>query len=120
MRISYNWYTTNYRHAAVFATLIVKATVYNKPFTFNSFKKISFKALCFINFRDNFIFSGTPGQSVKIRDCPGQSGTYGMYDYMDMKKFFKNFFLRNLLSDFEIISQECSLGDPFQKVFAKF
>ena len=27
--------TINYRHAAVFATLIVKATVYNKPFTFN-------------------------------------------------------------------------------------
>ena len=23
--------------------------------------------------------SGTPGQSIKIRDCPGQSGTYGMY-----------------------------------------
>ena len=20
-----------------------------------------------------------PGQSIKIRDCPGQSGTYGMY-----------------------------------------
>ena len=40
--------------------------------------------------------------------------------YMDMKKFLKNFFLQNRLSDFEIISQECSLGDPFQKSFAKF
>ena len=39
---------------------------------------------------------------------------------MDMKKFLKNFFLQNRLSDFEIISQEFSLGDPFQKVFAKF
>ena len=37
-----------------------------------------------------------------------------------MKKFLKNFFLQNHLSDFEIISEECSLGDPFQKLFAKF
>ena len=41
MTISYDWYTTNYRHTAVYATLIVKATVYNEPFTFNwSYKKI--------------------------------------------------------------------------------
>ena len=44
----------------------------------------------------------------------------GFLHYMDMKKFLKNFFLQNRLSDFEIISQECSLGDPFQKLFAKF
>ena len=40
--------------------------------------------------------------------------------YMDMLIFLKNFFLQNRWSDFEIISQECSLGDPFQKLFAKF
>ena len=34
MTINYDWYTTNYRHSAVYATLIVKITVYNKPFTF--------------------------------------------------------------------------------------
>ena len=39
--------------------------------------------------------------------------------YTDMKKFIKNLF-RNRWSDFEIISQECSLGDPFQKLFVKF
>ena len=44
----------------------------------------------------------------------------GCLHYMDMKKFLKNFFLQNRLSDFELISQECSLGDPFQKEFAKF
>ena len=44
----------------------------------------------------------------------------GFLHYMDMKKFLKNFFLKNRLSDFEIISQECSLGDPFQNLFAKF
>ena len=44
----------------------------------------------------------------------------GFLHYMDMKKFLKNLLLRNRLSDFEIISQECSLGDPFQKLFAKF
>ena len=36
-----------------------------------------------------------------------------------MKKFVKNL-LRNRWSDFEIISQECSLRDPFRKLFAKF
>ena len=44
----------------------------------------------------------------------------GSLHYMDMKKFLKKFFLQNRLSDFEIISQECSLGDPFQKLLAKF
>ena len=44
----------------------------------------------------------------------------GFLHYMDMKKFLKNLPRRNCLSDFKIISQECSLGDPFQKVFAKF
>ena len=44
----------------------------------------------------------------------------GFLHYMDMKKFLKNFFLQNSSSDFEIISQECSLGDPFQTLSAKF
>ena len=35
------------------------------------------------------------------------------------KQFFKNL-LWNRRSDFEIISQECSLGDPFQILSAKF
>ena len=37
-----------------------------------------------------------------------------------MKDFLKNLLLRNCWSDFEIISQECSFGDPFQKLCAKF
>ena len=44
----------------------------------------------------------------------------GFLHYTDMKKFLKKFLLWNRWSDFEIISQECSLGDPFRKVFAKF
>ena len=44
----------------------------------------------------------------------------GFSHYRDMKKFLKNLFLRICWSDFEIISQECSLGDPFQKLFTKF
>ena len=44
----------------------------------------------------------------------------GFLHYRDMKKFLKNFFLQNHRLDFEIISQECSLGDPFQKLFLKF
>ena len=43
----------------------------------------------------------------------------GFSHYRDMKKFLKNL-LQNCWSDFELISQECSLGDPFQKLFAKF
>ena len=37
-----------------------------------------------------------------------------------MKKFLKNLLLRNFWSDFEIISQEYSLSDLCQKLFAKF
>ena len=44
----------------------------------------------------------------------------GFLQYMDMKKFLKNLLLRNRRSDFEIISQQCSLGDPFQKCLRNF
>ena len=44
----------------------------------------------------------------------------GFLHYMDMKKFIKNLLLQNRWSDFEIISQECSLGDPFQYCSRKF
>ena len=44
----------------------------------------------------------------------------GSSHYRDMKKFLKNLLLRNCRSDFEIISQKCFLGDPFQKLLAKF
>ena len=39
----------------------------------------------------------------------------GFLYYMDMKKFLKNLLLRNRWSDFEIISQECTLRDTFKK-----
>ena len=38
----------------------------------------------------------------------------------DMRKFLKNLLLRNCWSDFEIISQECSLSDPLQKCSQNF
>ena len=37
-----------------------------------------------------------------------------------MKKFLENLLLWNRSSDFEINLLECSLGDPFQKLFVKF
>ena len=42
MTINYHLYTTNYRHAVAYATLIdiVKATVYNKPSHSNGLKKL--------------------------------------------------------------------------------
>ena len=52
------------------------------------------------------------------KHCSDEWGLHALY--RDMKKFLKNLLLQNLLSDFEIISQECSFGDPFQKLFAKF
>ena len=36
------------------------------------------------------------------------------------EEILKNLFPWNRLSDFEIISQECFMGDPFQKLFVKF
>ena len=44
---------------------------------------------------------------------------WGFFHSMDMKKFLKNL-LWNHWSDFEIISQEYSLGDPFKKLFVTF
>ena len=40
--------------------------------------------------------------------------------YTDMKKFVKNLLLRNRCSEYGIISQDCSLGDPFQELLMKF
>ena len=42
----------------------------------------------------------------------------GYLHYMDMKKFLKD--LQYRWSDFEIVSQECSLCDPFQKCSQNF
>ena len=44
----------------------------------------------------------------------------GFLHYKEMKEFFKNLLLWNCWSDGEIISQRCSLVDPFQKLFVKF
>ena len=48
------------------------------------------------------------------------SGEWGYFHYTGMKKFLQILFLWNHQSDFEIISQECSLGDPLLKLLAKF
>ena len=46
----------------------------------------------------------------------GRGGGGTFLHYTDVKKFLKNL-LWNPWSDFEIIWQECSLADPFQKIF---
>ena len=43
--------------------------------TRNTLPSVGLKDRFFLNFWDNFIFSDTLGQSIKIGDCPGQSGT---------------------------------------------
>ena len=40
--------------------------------------------------------------------------------FTDMKKFLKNLLIRNRWSDFEIISQKCSLSGLSKKLLAKF
>ena len=55
----------------------------------------------------------TEFDSIKNSGCLGNKIQF-------FKQFFKNLLLWNRWSDFEIISQECSLGDPFQKLAAKF
>ena len=74
MTINYYWYTTNYRHAAAYVTLIIEATVYNKPFMFNIGLKKSVDF--FLNFQDNFIISGTVPDKVSksgtVPDSPGR------------------------------------------------
>ena len=54
----------------------------------------------------------TEFDSIKISGCHGNKMGF-------FKQFFKNLFW-NRWSDFEIISQECSLGDPFKKLLVKF
>ena len=48
----------------------------------------------------------TEFDSIKNSGCHGNEIEF-------FKQFFKNLLLCNHWSDFEIISQECSLGDPF-------
>ena len=55
----------------------------------------------------------TEFDSIKNSGCHGNEIDF-------FKQFFKNLLLWNRWSDFEIISQEYSLGDPFRKLFAKF
>ena len=62
---------------------------------------------------------GDPFQKLFVKFWSAQKHGSGFLHYRDMKKFLKNL-LRNCWSDFEIISQECSFGDPLQKVLAKF
>ena len=54
----------------------------------------------------------TEFDSIKNSGCHGNEMEF-------FKQLFKNL-LCNYLSDFEIISQECSLGDPFQNLSTKF
>ena len=44
----------------------------------------------------------------------------GFLHFMDSKNFLKNLLVWNRWSDIEIISQECSFGEPFQKLFGNF
>ena len=70
--MNYDWYTTNYPRTALYATLslIVQATVYNKPFTFNWSLKIG--GLYFIKFprQSNILRTKyqNPGLSRTIRE----------------------------------------------------
>ena len=91
MTMNYDWYTTNYWHVAAYATLIVKATVYNKPFMFNWYPLTLFFKFPgqFHNFRDARTNYQNPG-------CPRQSGTYGMYGLAEFVFFMSLIGLKTL------------------------
>ena len=55
----------------------------------------------------------TEFDSIKNSGCHGNEMEF-------FKQFFKNLLPWNHWSDFEMISQKCSLVDPFQKLCAKF
>ena len=55
----------------------------------------------------------TEYDSIKNSGCHGNKKEF-------FKQFFKNLFLWNRWSDFEIIPGECSLDDPFQKYLRNF
>ena len=55
----------------------------------------------------------TEFDSIKNSGCHGNKIEF-------FKHLFKNLLLWNRWSNFEIISQECSFGDPFQNLFVKF
>ena len=55
----------------------------------------------------------TEFDSIKNSGCHGNEIEF-------FKQFFKDLLLWNHWFDFEIISQKCSLGAPFQRFFAKF
>ena len=57
--------------------------------------------------------SFTEFYSIKNFGCHGNKIEF-------LSNSLKNLLLRKGWSDFKIISQECSLGDPFQKLFTKF
>ena len=46
--------------------------------------------------------------------------TIGHIGHEERRNSLKNLFLRNRWSEFRIILIDCSLCDPFQKLFAKF
>ena len=62
----------------------------------------------------------SPLQKLFTEFDPFKNSGYHSNKMEFFQQFFKNILLWNYWSDFEIISQECSLSDPFQKLFAKF
>ena len=86
------------------------------------FKKSALKLLVrfWNNFTEMFLVAFLKNCSQNFDLALNMAVVYGGYFHsMDMKKFLKNL-LWNHRSDFEIISQICALGDPFQKLFTKF
>ena len=63
---------------------------------------------------------GVGGDFLHYTDMGGGVGVYFCTIWTwSMKKFLKNLLLWNLWSEFGIISQDCSLCDPFRKLFIK-
>ena len=75
-----------------------------------------------VRFWNNFteMFLGWPFAKIVHKILISTNMTlvnWGYLHYTDMKKFLKVLLLWKGWSDFEIIIQKCTFGDPFQKLF---
>ena len=80
-----------------------------------------------VRFWNNFtgLFLGGPFSKIVceilVRRKTWPPGAWGrLFALYGHEEILKNLLLLNPWSDFEIISQECSVGELFQKLFAKF
>ena len=100
----------DFLHSMDLKEILQNSSPLKKPIgIWNNFTEMFLGLTLFKNYLRNF------GPSINMALVNG-----GFMHYTDMKKFLKNLLLQSTWSDFEIISQNCSLSDLSQKLLSKF